>query len=407
MQEPFPTSIQPDSGGSAVTETAVSTATDTLPTAVEGVDENTAVPPKPTDSPEPGAIDLDAIPPVDTSIHSVPLEDIVFDTFQAANRAVRLPNASEALILQLRDAIPPIYDPVFETAVSADTWLDDNDLILGYADGDEAYAYAVRILNFHEIVSHEVNGRAVAATYCPLCRSGVMYDRELDGQTLLLGNTSALYESDMVMLDHQTGSYWVQVSGAAVVGTLTGSRLTVLPSQTTTWGAWKTQHPQTVALSRDTGYSRNYSRDPFIGYRENINRTGQFAFPVTDAVRDPRLDPGALVLGVHVEDVVRAYPLEQIDNGVVNDVVGETAVVVFVQGGAGAVYTAVADNQPLTFSGADGVFTDAQTSSTWNMAGQAIDGTLTGIQLTPLPSRASLWFALIAAFPELDLYLSD
>ncbi len=355
-------------------------------------------------------IDLEAIPDVDKSLHSVPLENVYFDTFQPVNRAVPLSDADNELILRLRDAIPPIYAPKFETAVSADGWLTDDDLVLGYADGDEAYAYPVNILNFHEIVSHDVNGRSIAATYCPLCRSGVVYDRELDGQTLLLGNTSALYESDMVMLDHQTGSYWVQVSGEAIVGELTGSRLTLLPSQTTTWGAWKAQHPNTLSLSRNTGHNRDYNRNPFTGYREGLNATGRFPFPVSDAVRDERLDPGTLMLGVEVENVTRAYSLEVVEAdanvtiGVINDVVGETAVVVFIQNGTGAAYSPTIDGQTLTFTYTDGLFNDNQTDSHWNMAGQAIEGKLSGTQLEPFPTRATLWFALIAAYPDLTLY---
>ena len=107
-------------------------------------------------------------------------------------------------------------------------------------------------------------------SYCPLCFSGVVYSRELDGQVLLFGNTSALYESDLIMYDHQTGSYWFQVPGEALVGPMTGKRLALLPSMTTTWGEWRRMHPETVALSNgieapdDIGQPLGspYDRDP-------------------------------------------------------------------------------------------------------------------------------------------------
>ena len=79
-----------------------------------------------------------------------------------------------------------------------------------------------------------------------------MYDRTIQGKPLLFGNTSALYESDMIMFDHQSGSYWQQVNGTAIAGTLTGEQLTLLPAQTTTWDLWLEQHPQTQVLSLDT-----------------------------------------------------------------------------------------------------------------------------------------------------------
>ena len=75
-----------------------------------------------------------------------------------------------------------------------------------------------------------------------------MYDRTIQGKSLFFGNTSALYESDMVMFDHSTGSYWQQVNGQAIAGTLTNERLALLPAQTTTWGLWKAQYPHTQVL---------------------------------------------------------------------------------------------------------------------------------------------------------------
>jgi hypothetical protein len=115
---------------------------------------------------EPVAVDLAAIPDVDLSIHSAPLGEIYFDTFQSGpHRIVPLDKASRQLIHDLRDAIPPIYNPLFESVADADAWLSDDDIVLGYADGDRAFAYAIRILNWHEMVSHEVNGRPILATY--------------------------------------------------------------------------------------------------------------------------------------------------------------------------------------------------------------------------------------------------
>lgn len=363
-------------------------------------------------TPIPIKIDLDAIPDVDMSQHSVPLEEIYFDTFRPTNRAVPLSEADETLIHSLRDAIPPIYEPLFETAASASTWLDNNDIVLGYVDGDEVYAYPVKILNFHEIVSHTVNGRPIIATYCPLCFSGVVYDRTVNGDVLLFGNTSALYESDMVMLDHQTGSYWVQVSGKAVVGSLTDAQLEALPSQMGSWEQWLAQYPETKVLSRDTGFSRNYDRDPFASYPEQLNRTGQFAFPVSEAVQDARLAPGTLILGVQIGNETHAYPVENRSLTVLNETVGETApspsrgqaVLIIIQADAGVAYSSIVNGRSLTFTVQNNQIIDNETESVWDFAGRAVSGELSGAQLDPLPTRTALWFSLIAAFPDLVLH---
>ncbi len=92
--------------------------------------------------------------------------------------------------------------------------------------------------------------------YCPLCRSGIVYDRRLGGEVLSFGNTSALYESDLVMVDRGTGSYWWQVAGTAIVGPLTGAALEPLPSTVSTWEDWIELYPDTLLLSRDTGHER-------------------------------------------------------------------------------------------------------------------------------------------------------
>lgn len=366
--------------------------------------------PTPTARPIPTAdsvnINPNAIPDVDTSQHTVPLEEIYFDTFQPVNRTVPLSEASLELIHSLRDAIPPLYTPNFVGVEEANAWLRDEELVLGYAEDDVAYAYPIKILNWHEIVSHEVDGRSLMATYCPPCRSGVVYDRNVAGQTLLFGNTSALYESNMVLFDHQTGSYWMQTSGEAIVGTMAGQQLATLPSGTTAWGVWKRNFPHTVVLSRQTGYQRNYEYDPFTELGQQLNEEDRFLFPVSENGRDARLRPGEVVLGVEVGDVQRAYPIERMGDGVANDVVAETAVVVFslAEGPTGVAYSPVVAGNALTFTYSDGQFRDEQTGSTWTIAGLAIDGNLQGTQLEALPTRSSFWFSLIASFPDLEVY---
>ena len=158
-------------------------------------------------------------PTVDTSIAGVPVEDVLFDTFRGG--FVRLSEASEETIEILRDRIKPIYEPRYDSAGDGD-WLSQGDGVLGYVSSSgDAFAYPMKMLNFHEIVNDVIDGVPLLVSYCPLCASGVVYDRELNGEVLLFGNTSALYQSDLVMYDHETGSYWHQVIGEAIVGPLT------------------------------------------------------------------------------------------------------------------------------------------------------------------------------------------
>jgi hypothetical protein len=339
---------------------------------------------------------------VDLTKHGVPLEDIHFDTF--AGGSIPLSEITAEQQADLLDAIPPLSDPEYDDAAGGD-WLDEDDAVIGYVAGEAAYAYPFKILNYHEIVNDDLGGFPILVTYCPLCRSGIVYDRRVEGRTLDFGNTSALYESDLVMVDRQTNSYWWQVAGEAIVGTLTGTRLAVVPSMTLTWGAWKGVHPETKVLSRDTGYGRPYESDPFGGY-ENTVTAGRFPFPVSDAGKDDRLAAGEEVLGVAVRGESAAYPLGRLGDAAVNERVGGQPVVVFSseRGPAGAAFSARIEGMTLTFRSEGGAYRDDQTGSTWDFLGRAIAGPLAGSRLDPFPSRHTFWFAYVAAFPETRVF---
>ena len=170
--------------------------------------------------PEGSSIVPKIVPDVDLNKHNVPIEDILFDTFGTTSaRFVPLSEISDELQTDLRDAIIPVDLPVYG-ASDALPWLEDEDLVLGYESGDETFAYPINILNFHEIVNDNIGGVPVLITYCHLCFSGVVFNREVDGEALTFGNTSALYQSDLVMYDHQTNSYRFQVAARPWLGPL-------------------------------------------------------------------------------------------------------------------------------------------------------------------------------------------
>ncbi|MEE9286232.1 MAG: DUF3179 domain-containing protein [Dehalococcoidia bacterium] len=342
-------------------------------------------------------------PPVDTAVHGVPLQDVVFDTFQGG--FIRLPDASPATIERLRDAIRPIYTPRYEGPEGGD-WLDPDNLVLGFEAETAAFAYPIRMLNSHEIVNDEIDGVPVLITYCPLCGSGIVFRRVVDGRELVFGNTSALFESDLVMYDHQTGSYWFQSGGEAIVGTLTGRRLGLLPSVMLPWRDWLTLHPDTRVLSRDQGFGRRrYAADVFEGYGERLDRL-QFPFPVSIEKLDDRLRPSTVVISVRAAGQEKAYPLAALSGSVVNDAIGDEPVVVVVPTGglSGRAFSRRHDGETLTFELRDGDVRDRETGSRWDFAGRAVEGPLAGQELEPLPTRRAFWFSLSLALPGIPLY---
>ena len=374
--------------GSAVPPTPTNAAAQQLETPPSGSEP----PPAPTGPP----------PKLDTSIASVPLEEVLYDTFRGG--FIRLSEASQDDIDRLRDTIAPVYSPEYDD-VEGGRWLNDDDAVIGYVSDSGAYAYPVKILNLHEIVNDVIDGVPVLVTYCPLCASGVVYSRDLDGEVLLFGNTSALYESDLVMYDHQTGSYSFQVIGEAIVGPATGRRLALLPSMTTTWASWTRLHPDTKVLQRP-GPGARYRRDPFLGYEDSVNK-GRFAFPVTKSKLDGRLRAGDKVLAVEVEGSHKAYALTGVREQAINDIVGDQEIVVIVrlEGPTGAAYWRTLGDRTLRFTLTDRVMKDMETGSLWDDSGRAISGPLAGSQLEPVPSRTSFWFSLVGSLPGVDLYM--
>ncbi len=336
-------------------------------------------------------------------MHSVPLDQVVFDTFQGG--FVRLSGISDGAIEALRDAIQPVYSPRYE-GPDGGSWLGGDDLVIGFEGESEAFAYPIKFLNFHEIVNDEIDGVPIVVTYCPLCGSGVVFDRRLNGEALLFGNTSALYQSDLVMFDHQTGSFWFQTGGEAIVGTLTGERLTPLPSVTMPWTNWLSLHPRTRVLSREQGFGRapDYTFDFFEGYGQRLDDL-QFLFPVETDKLDSRLRPSAIVLAVGAGGVEKAYPLEALQDAAVNDEIGGRPVLVLSRriGTFGRAFSREVDGRVLTFEVQDEEVVDRETGSRWDFGGRAVEGPLEGVELESLPTRRSFWFSLGFAVPDIEI----
>jgi len=195
-----------------------------------------------------------------------------------------------------RDGIPPIDAPQFESVESADAWLQDEDWVLVAEYAGIQRAYPLQILVWHEIVNDVIAGEPVLVTYCPLCASSAVYHRTLDGQTLGFGTSGKLYNSNLVMYDRATETYWSQLEGLALVGALAGQQLVRMTSDTVRWGDWKASMPEAEVLSRNTGFDRDYAENPYAEYLED----SAVCFPLSD--RSNCIPPKTLVLGVQLEN---------------------------------------------------------------------------------------------------------
>lgn len=204
-----------------------------------------------------------------------------------------------------RDGIPSLDKPEFVAADEA-TFLKPEDRILGVVHKGEARAYPIRILNWHEIVNDRIKGDAVVVTFCPLCGTGLVYNGEIEGKLHDFGVSGLLYNSDVLLYDRQSESLWSQILSKAISGPMVGRHLKTLPVSHTSWESWREENPQTLVLSTETGFGRDYSRSPYAGY----GKSEQIYFPVTKESR--AYHPKERVLGVEIDGKYKAYPFEEL-----------------------------------------------------------------------------------------------
>lgn len=308
------------------------------------------------------------------------------------------------------DGIPAIDNPIFESVADADAWLGPDWPVMFFESNGVARAYPLAILIHHEIVNDVVANTPVTLTFCPLCNSTIAFDRRLsDGTVLDFGTTGNLRNSDLVMYDRQTKSWWQQFTGEAIVGELTGTTLEILPSQIIGWSEFRSSHPSGEVLSRNTGHARPYGRNPYPGY-DSIG-SNPFLF---EGDLDGRLPAVERVVAIQVDGLDVAYPFQVLSElQVVNDSVQGTPLAVFWQSGtrstfgasdqdtgSSAVYLRELEGEVLSFQAVEDGFRDEQSGSLWNIFGEAVEGPLAGSQLQQIVSAEHFWFAWATFKPD-------
>jgi len=316
-----------------------------------------------------------------------------------------------------KDGIPSINNPVFISQTEANYWIGNSEPVIALELNDEARAYPLQILIWHEIVNDKIGDTPLLVTFCPLCYSAIVFDRRTDGETHEFGVSGFLRHSDMIMFDRKTESLWQQFTGEAVVGDYTGTNLKILPSQIMAFEQFRELYPSGKVLSKKTGHSRPYGDNPYVGY-DDVDNTPLFM----DKSLDNRLKPMEKVIGVRYDNQQRAYPytLTQ-QKKTINDKIGETPIVIFHIDGARSamdaaqidqsrkdgttgVFSSIVDDKILAFSFKDDTIIDNQTGSRWNISGKSVGGPLEGQQLKPLIYGDYFAFAWLVFWPETEIY---
>jgi hypothetical protein len=355
------------------------------------------------------------VPAAGARIESTPSEDV-----PSALDDMRDPSFDEPLVdvSEIRsggpppDGIPAVDEPRFETVGSVD-WLRDTEPVLALEIGGEARAYPLQIMTWHELVNDAFGDVPVTVSYCPLCNSALAYDRRAGDRILDFGTSGRLYNSSMVMYDRQTESLWTHFDATAVVGFLLGEQLTTYPVSTVSWAQFRSAFPDGLVLSRDTGHSRRYGTNPYVGY-DDVN-TSPFLY---DGPVDGRLPAKARVLVVRGDGPAVAIRQEALleERVLEFEAHGRDLVALLIPGtasaleagsvsggrdvGATGVFVPSIDGHRVDLEPTEGGFVDSVTGSSFDIFGSALDGPLAGARLEPVEHLDTFWFAIGAFDPE-------
>jgi hypothetical protein len=321
-----------------------------------------------------------------------------------------------------KNGIQPVYQPQFVSIQEAQTWewmTPTHPVVVLELNGDPR-AYPIGIVNAHEVVNDVVGGEPVLVTYSPLTYSSVGFKRTVEGAVLTFGATGVLRNSNLVLWDDRTESWWQQATGQALIGDMAGAALELVPVFVTSMAEFAQTYPEGKVLSQqsvDPYYLQLYGKTPYLGYDAPNNPP--FAFY---GELDPRMNPVERVIGLQTGDTAIAFPFSVLrTQRIVHTSVGRQPVVVFWEAGtlsaldkeeiptsrdvgSAAAFDPTVNGQALTFTFQDGVFRDEQTGSTWSLLGKALSGPLAGTQLTALDAENGMWFYWAAFHPDTDIY---
>lgn len=310
-----------------------------------------------------------------------------------------------------RDGIPSIDNPQFAPVDEID-FIPDDRRILGLKHAGEIRAYPHQILDWHEIVNDEFDGRSITITYCPLSATGIAW---IPREGSEFGTSGRLFRNNLVAYDRNTGSLWVQMRMRSVNGSRMGENIIPLNIIETTWETWKKLYPESKVLTTKTGFSRNYQS---YAYGEDYAENHEILLFPTYNRKDNRLERKTRVHGIIPSDTLveqstaRVYEIEKFgdDITVVHDEVeGEEYVVV----GSGsfdfvaAYKTELRDGTRLSFQAVRDelpIVMEDQEGNRWDLFGEAVEGPRSGERLRPAKSYSGYWFAFRDMFRLPEIY---
>lgn len=299
-----------------------------------------------------------------------------------------------------KDGIPALQNPEFIDAAMA-SYLNPEDLVIGYVYEGTARAYPHAILDWHEIINDQMDDHLFAITYCPLTGTASNWSRLLEGLETTFGVSGLLYNSNLMPYDRTTESLWSQMRLDCVNGVLVGKETPLFHVVETSWETWTTLYPDTKVVSLNTGYDRSYGDYPYTRGPQDYREDDFLLFPVNNS--DDRLHAKERVLGIIHDGNAKAYRFESFEEeAIAEDVVGGEKVVVYGSATKNILIAFYAEDQQFTIEG-DGLFSDER-GNEYDAFGYVVNGPAQGDRLKPTRSYIGYWFSWAAFYPSIEIF---
>lgn len=295
-----------------------------------------------------------------------------------------------------KDCIKSIDNPKFESVSSASTYLKDNDRILALKYEGIVKGYPSKILDRHEIVNDFFGEKPVLVSYCPLCGTGIAFKRQVNGETVEFGVSGRLYNSNLIMYDRKTSSFWQQITGKAIVGELTGKKLEQIPMDTMQWKDFKKRFPEANVL-KGVYPTTIYESYPYGDYEES----NEVFFPVKN--KNNKYKAKEWVYGLEINGKTKVWPEKEVNKAnIINDELAGKKILIVKNPETNTIkfFERTINNKTLEFTIVNGKLKTKDESSEWGFEGNALSGKLKGKKLKQIPVIRSFWFSWVALHPN-------
>jgi len=304
-----------------------------------------------------------------------------------------------------KDGIPSIDNPIFLEAGEAEVegYMNDDDLVIGIVKENVAKAYPHRILDWHEIVNDDVFGEKITISYCPLTGTAFGWKSFVDNKFTEFGVSGLLYNTNLILYDRESGSYWSQLKLECINGKFIGSSPETVNIIETTWGVWKEMYPSTKILSDKQGFSRNYAEYPYGGYKEDDSF---LYFPVSKS--NSSIPNKNRVHAIIQGNSAKVFEFSSFGDGktIKSEFLSDKILIV---GNPKMINSYILGPQHANlifeydFSTPEHYFKDNE-GNKWNVLGVAVDGPRIGEELVSTNSLMSYWLAIPPFFSNIEIY---